>query len=177
MELHKNLRRLYEAAKAERNPDRFFSDLREAFEKKELRPSEFSIRRLVEEFVPDGRELVESWNPAHGQRMGSSTPSLARILEADAVGTAAFSNISGQIVYNELLAGFQLEEFKFSALIPTVQTQFNGEKIAGIGGLGDKGEVVSEKGEYPRAGTQEDWIRTPETVKRGLIVEASREAV
>lgn len=167
------LRRLYEAAERDRKPERFTNELATAFETKQVRPADFSIRQIFEHFLPDGRELVNSWN----SRGGGDGASLAAILENDAVKTTAFSNISGQIVYNEVLAGFQMEEFVFSKLIPTVSTQHNGEKIAGIGGLGDKAEVVDENAEYPMVGVNEDWIRTPETKKRGLIVPVTREAV
>ena len=169
----KALRRSYEAALQDRRPDRFDSELREAFEKKEVEPKDFSIRELVEEFIPDGREVVSSWHP----RNGGGGLSLSELLEADAVKTAAFSNISGQVVYNEVLGGFNNEEFVFSALIPTTSTQFNGEKIAGIGAIGDLAEVVEETHAYPMAGPQEDWIRTAETQKRGLIVPVTREAI
>ena len=56
-------------------------------------------------------------------------------------------------------------------------TQFNGEKIAGIGALGDLAEVVQEAHAYPMVGPQEDWIRTQETQKRGLIVPVTRESI
>jgi len=169
----KALRRSYDAAVKDRTPERFDTELREGFAKKELAPADFSIRELVEEFIPDGRELVDTWNP----RSGGSGGSLSVLLEADAVQTSAFSNISGQIIYNEVLTGFNNEEFAFSALIPTVTTQFNGEKIAGIGATGDLVEVVQEAHAYPMAGPQEDWIRTAETQKRGLIVPITREAI
>lgn len=167
------LRRLYEAANRDGKPDRFTNELATAFEKKELKASDFSIRQIYEHFLPDGRELVNSWNP----RSGGDGASLASILENDAVKTAAFSNISGQVFYNATLEAFMLEEFVFSRLIPTVSTQLNGEKIAGIGGMGDKAEIVDEAAEYPMVGVNEDWIRTPETKKRGLVVPVTREAV
>jgi hypothetical protein len=166
------LRRLKEAAEQDRTPERFTDELATAFEKKEIKPSDFSIREVFEQFLPDGRELVNSWNP----RSGGSGVSLATILENDAVKTAAFSNISGQIVYNAILESFMMEEFVFSRMIPTVSTQFSGEKIAGIGGMGDKAEVVDEGHAYPMAGLNEDWIRTPETKKRGLIIPLTKEA-
>lgn len=173
---HTSLRRNYDAACRDKNPNRFFADLREAFAKKEITPHDISIRQLVEEFIPDGRELVAQWGPNRGQ-VSEGGMTLARLLEADAVKMAAFSNITGQIVYNSLLEGFQAEDFPFTKLIPNVPTTLDGEKIPGIGGIGDKAEVVGEGGEYPRVGLNEDWIRTPQLLKRGLIIELTREAV
>jgi hypothetical protein len=167
---HAQLRRLYEAAERDRNPSRFFEDIGRALEKRELRPQDFSVRQLFEQFVPDGRELVESWNPRQG---GGVTLQEA----GDAVQTAAFANISGQIVYSAILEKYMAEELVFSKLIPNQPTQFNGEKIAGIGQMGDGAEIVGEAQPYPTVGVTEDWIETPQTTKRGMIVPITKEAI
>jgi hypothetical protein len=164
------LRRLYEAAGRDRNQRRFFSDLREGFESKAIKPSDFSIRKLFESFVEDGREIVDSWNPQQGGGV--------QLLEAgEAVDTSAFSNITGQIVYSEIMEKYQAEEMVFTNIIPVTPTSFNGEKIAGIGQLGDKAEIVNESEDYPTVGVSEDWIETPQTTKRGLIVPVTKEAI
>ncbi|MCA9218717.1 MAG: hypothetical protein KDA71_00240, partial [Planctomycetales bacterium] len=93
------LRRLHEAACRDRNPRRFFADLSEALEKKELRPSEFSIRQLFENFVEDGRELADSFNPRGNGGV--------QLMESGAVDTSAFSNITGQIVYSAIMESYQ----------------------------------------------------------------------
>lgn len=171
----KSLRRLYEAARNDRTPQRFFDDLKENLSNGQIKPDEFSIRDLFEEFVCDesgakcGREIVDSWKPGYAAKVS--------LTENTAIDTAAFSNISGQIVYTTLLEKYSAAAAVFAPLIPTVATQFNGEKIAGIAEIGDKAEVVNEKESYPMVGTNEDWIQTPETKKRGLIVPVTREAV
>ena len=166
----RQLRRLYEAAQRDRQPGKFFEDLREGLESKALRPSDFSIRQLFENFVEDGRELVDSWNPRQGGGVS--------MLEAsNMVDTSAFSNITGQIVYSAIMEKYMAEEFVFTKLFPTQPTQFNGEKIAGIGQLGDQAEAIAEGRPYPTAGVNEDWIETPATTKRGLIVPVTKEAV
>ena len=163
------LRRLHEAACRDRNPRRFFADLSEGLEKKEIRPNEFSIRQLFENFVEDGRELADSFNPRHGGGV--------LLMEAGAVDTSAFSNITGQIVYSAIMENYQSEEFVFSNLIPSQPTSFNGEKIPGIGQIGDKAEIVDEMGTYPTVGVNEDFIETPQTTKRGLIVPVTKEII
>ncbi len=65
----------------------------------------------------------------------------------------------------------------FSSLVQTIPTQFNGEKIPGIGRLGDVAEPMSEGTAYPQVGLSEDWIETPETTKRGFIVPVTKEAI
>ena len=176
-----NLRRLYKAACRDKKPQRFFEDLEQALTQREIRPADFSIRQLFEEFLldergePCGREIVSGWRP--GAAQDGEAVSFSRLVESGTVDTAAFSTISGQLFYNAILDGYAAEEFVFSKLIPTVQTQFNGEQIAGIDEMGDKAEVVAESQPYPVVGTSEDWIETPQTLKRGLIVGVTREAI
>lgn len=175
------LRRLFEAATRDRTPDRFFDDLRTGLREKSIRPTDFSIRQLFENFITDssgnicGREIVADWNPGRGG--SSESESFVRLVESGAVNTAAFSNISGQIVYSTVMEAYEQEAFVFSGVIPVQQTEFNGEKIPGIGRIGDKAEVVDENGAYPRVGVNEDWVETPVTTKRGLILPLTKEAM
>lgn len=167
------LRRLFEAAQRDAQPQRFFDDLGSALRTRQLQLADFSLRALFEQFIPDGRELVDSWNP----RLGGEGHSLQRLEESGAVTTGTFSRITGQIIYNAILDAFQAESFVFSPLVRTIPTQFNGEKIAGIARLGDESEVVAEGRPYPQAGVAEDFLETPATTKRGMIVGLTREAV
>lgn len=133
---------------------------------------DYSVRQLFEALVPDGREMVESWNPRNG-------PSSARemIEAAGAVASSDFSNINGQIIYTAMMEDLTPEELPFQNLIPTQSTPYDGEKIPGVAGLGDQAEVVAELENYPLVGTTEDWIETPQTVKRGFIVPITKEAI
>lgn len=167
---HQQLRRLYEAAERDRNRERFFEDFAEALKAGDTKPEDFSIRQLFEQFVPNGRELVDSWNPRQGGGVS--------LLEAgDAVQMGAFANITGQIVYSAVLEKYSSEEFVFTKLIPTQSTPFNGEKIPGVTQLGDMAEEVGEAQPYPLAGVTEDWIETPQTKKRGMIDQITKEAL
>jgi hypothetical protein len=135
-----------------------------------------SLRGLLEELVPNGRELVQSW--ANGTGGYSLQEALSQLREDAGANTAAqFSNITGQIVYNRILQAFEAEEYVFSKLIPNVPTQFNGEKIAGISRIGDEAQVVPEGRPYPLVGVSEDYIQTPATVKRGMIDALTKEAI
>jgi hypothetical protein len=167
---HQELKRLYEAAKRDRKVNRFYEDFNEGLQKKHIQPKDFSIRQLFEQLVEDGRELAESFNPR--QEGGVS------LLEASgSVDTSAFSNISGQIFYNEMMNAYQQEDFIFSRMVRTIPTNLNGERMAGMGDLGDVGEIVGEGKAYPTAGVNEDWIDTPTTDKRGIIVPVTKEAI
>lgn len=102
-----------------------------------------------------------------------------RFTEADGgVTTAAFQNISGQIVYGTLLERYQAEEYTIAKLIPEQKAIIlDGEKIAGITELGDIAAVRRENDPYQVAGVGEDWIRTPPVPDYGRIVPVTWEAV
>lgn len=156
------------ASEAERL-ERYNDDLRGELAAHSYR--EFSIRDLFEAFVDNGAEIAQSWS---GRRRG--TRDGVRLVEAG-VDTSQFANISGQIVFNRMLEVYNDPVFIGDQLMTTIPTEFNGEKIPGIGRLGDQAESIGEGEAYPMAGVGEEWIETPETVKRGFIVPITKEAI
>jgi hypothetical protein len=144
------------------------AELKEALEEGHVKPDDFSIRALAENLIPDGREYVSLMDPNHGGGFQEA---------AGAVSTTSFSNITGQILYTTVMQGFQQEAFVFTNLIPTKPTSFDGEKIPGITGIGDQAQIVDEGKGYPLAGVSEDYIETPRTTKRGVIVPVTKEAI
>lgn len=131
-----------------------------------------SFKTIFESIVKDGREMVASWNPSYGPDSGAGL-----VEAAGAITTSDFSNITGQIVYNELIRPLTPEDYPFQSMIRTQSTPFDGEKIAGIAGLGDVAEIVPERQEFPLVGVTEDFIETPSTKKRGLRVALTKEAL
>lgn len=169
---HRELRRHYDAAKRDKNERRFFIDVREALQKGQLKPEEFSVRQLFENFVNDGRELVERFDP----RNVSSTDLI--VLEAaGAVSTGDFSNITGQILYTRMMEEFAKPEYVWDKLCTVIPTSLNGERLPGVGTLSDDAATVGEAEPYPTAGVTEEFIDTPPTIKKGLIVPVTKEAV
>lgn len=168
----KQLRRLYEAAERDRNTRRFFHDFNRALESKQITTSDISIRSLFEEFVPDGRELVDSYNPRHGGGDGTELMETAAV-----VASSAFAKITGQITYSATMEAFAAETAIFSPLVKTIPTQFSGERIAGITRIGDAALTVDEGQPYPTAGVAQDYIDTPQTTKKGMIVPITKEAL
>ena len=168
----RKLRRSYEAAVREGRKDRFMTEFSEALRKKEIRMDQgqidYGIRPLFENFIPGGREIIDSWKGEGG---------ISLIEAGDAVNTAAFSQITGQIIYNATMDAFQSEAFVFSPIIRTIQTDLSGEKIAGVTRMGDVAEAVAEGEPYPLVGVSQDYIETPVTTKRGMIVPLTREAI
>lgn len=150
--------------------------LRESLIAGELRPNDFSLRDLAEGLMVDrqgdpmGADFIRALDP---RRAGDGDT--MDVLEA--VDSSAFANITGQVVYTAMLGAYDSPAFIGDQFAMTYPTQFNGETIPGVTGLGDQAEIVEEGKPYPRAGVGEDWIETPQTTKRGMIVEITKEAI
>mgnify|MGYP000868968502 CR=1 FL=1 len=151
--------------------------IRESLEADEFKASDFSIRQLAEALVltkegePCGREWVESLNPANGDGM--------ELAEAvNAVDTSAFSNITQELISDMVMEGYEQAGLVMSNLVRTVPTTKDGERIPGMGQLLESDiEKIDEAHPYPMAGFGEDYIETPTTDKRGLIVPVTKEAI
>lgn len=161
----RELRRQYELL----GPRQTCQHLCEALRQRQLLPEDFSLRDLAENLVQDGREWVRSLQP--GREEGTV------LRESSAVDTSTFSNVTGQIVYSKIADAFNSEEIVFSKLVTTIPTRLNGERIAGISRIGDEAEIVDEGRPFPLAGVSEDYIDTPATTKRGMIVPVTKEAI
>lgn len=148
------------------------SHLSEALRAKTLRPENFSIRDLAEALVDNGSEYLRLIDP---RRKGGG---MNLTEAANAVDTSAFSNITGQIVYNKILDGYTNPEFLWPQLVETIPTTFlEAERFAGIGGIGDEAEVVEEGAPYPMVGLNEEYVDGLPTKKYGMIVPVTREAI
>ncbi len=137
-------------------------------------PSEFSIRDLAEELICVGGEPI-------GWRGVNDLYDPSRMVEStSAVDSTAFANITGQLVVSAVLAAYQSEEYVASRLVPARPTRFNGEKIPGIAMPSDPGNdalAVKEAQDFPTFGFGEEYIETPATTKRGLIIPVTKEAI
>lgn len=145
--------------------------------KQQIKSSEFSIRDLFEHLVtqdgiPVGRELYESWGPRKHAR------NIKPLLEAGPIDHATFSNITGQLFFTSTLEAFDQPALIGTTLTRNVPTDLQGEeRIPGISLPGDEAEAIGENQPYPEVGVSEEWIMTPEKVKRGYILSLSKEAV
>lgn len=153
-------------------PAKTCKHLSESLAKKYLRPESFSIRDLAESLIKDGSEYVRNLDTRR------KSGGLDLMEAANAVDTAAFANITGQIIFNKMKDAFDDDDFIGDECVEIIPTTFlNGEKIPGIGRIGDEAEIVDESMPYPVAGVNEEYIETPATTKRGLIVPVTREAI
>ena len=160
---YRELKRMYETSGAEKT----VQHLQEALQTGDLKPEDFSIRELAEATLSP--ERVRQMDPRQGG---------VCLLEAgDGVDVTAFSNITGQVVQAKILDAYNQEAFVLSRLVETIPTRLDGERIPGIGRVGDNVAEVRPGMPYPSLGFAEDYIDTPQTTKRGFIVPVTKEAV
>lgn len=147
-----------------------------------LKPNDFSLRDIAEEFIldkqgrPCGYEFVKyALNPASGVDLQEAIA---------AVDSSAFRDISGQLLVRSVLDNFAPPALVLSATIPTINTPFTrGEKIPGMALPKDPEEdaenalVVEELQEYKTLGFSAEWTELPATIKRGGIIAISREMI
>jgi len=142
----------------------------DALDKKQLRPEDFSIRQLAEALIPDG----QSWMNHLASRRGG----FRDLSEAThAVSTTAFAGITGQILFNKVLEGYEHPDLLHPELIESVQTQFLlGERMPNIGEVGDQFADNIEEGQpYGNLGLNEEFVDTQVLQKRGGIINLTRE--
>jgi hypothetical protein len=163
---YRELRRRFELD----GPARTVEHIGEALSRRQLRPEDFSLRDLAEGLIPDGREWVRLLDP---RSSGS-----VRLLEAgEGVDATAFLNVTGQVIFARILEAYQQEAFVVSKLVDVIPTRLDGERIPGATRVKDDVAEVAPGMPYPSLGFGEDWIETPSTAKRGLIVPVTREAI
>jgi hypothetical protein len=160
---YRELKKMYDAS----GPEKTVEHLQEALRKGDLKPEDFSIRELAEATLSP--ERVRQMDPRQGG---------VCLLEAgDGVDVTAFSNITGQVVQAKILEAYTQEAFVLSKLVDTIPTRLDGERIPGIGRIGDNVSEVQPGMPYPSLGFSEDYIDTPQTTKRGFIVPVTKEAI
>lgn len=137
-----------------------------------FKPSDFSLRLLFEHTVEDGRYILD----AVDTRRKSGRADLLE--NAGTVSVTDFANITGQIVFSQILEGYNSPTLLWPMLVESRSTPFPyGERAAGIGEVGDKEDVVGEGEAYPVAGPNEEYVDYQPPVKKGLIVPVTREAI
>ncbi len=169
--------RLFEAQGAQAGTDAMLEHL----ENKEMKLEELSIRDLWEATVfddkgrPCGKDLLYEMDP----RRGTMDARKISVLETrGAIDTTAFANITGPFIYNTVKEAYDDPEFigdKFFTVRPT--DFMDGEKIPGVGMLGDQAQIVKEGEDFPVFGTNEEWSLAPPTQKRGYRVQLTREII
>jgi hypothetical protein len=111
----------------------------------------------------------------------SETARFFRIQEAaGGVSTAAFANVNRPFAYTAFLEPYQYPMMEFSKAIPTTPLPQGSAKflrIPGVTNIGREALLVEEGDAYGLAGVSENYIETPEVVKRGKKVPVTKEAL
>lgn len=157
-------------------PEATVSHISEAVEAGHLRATDFSLNGLFQALVTNhqgtivGHDVLEECCDPRGpqKRLAES---------ASAVDTSHFANVSQLLVVREAMAAYQAEDFIFSAMIRTMPSRKQNERLAGTSELGDQAQIVAEGKAFPTAGITEDWVDLPQMLKRGFIVPITKEAI
>lgn len=137
-----------------------------------VKPSDFSIRTLFEELIPDGPELISQMNS--GRKSGGLFESVG------AVDSSAFLAISGQVLFNAVMQAYENPAFLAPSLTSIFSSKIEGEeKIPGISiPKGPDGGVVIGHGQvYPELDIAQEWVSAPGESKHGYILNMTREAI
>jgi len=166
---HREIRRMRECAAKEGKLARFAEQMGTLFADETVSLTDFSVRHMFEALVEDGAQVVNlHFNNSNGG---------FRMMEADSVNTSLFANIMGQWLYNAVLRAYMMPELIGDRLVRKIQSVERTERIPGVKAIGDQVEIIDEGKPYPRAVTSERWIETPPTIKRGLMVDITKETV
>ena len=141
-----------------------------------MRAEEFSLRCLAESLV--GVEGAE--------RLGQvGHPLSMNLLEGAnaAVQPSAFQNISafnatvGGLIEAKVLEQYRRPVFIADRVARTIPTRQRSERLPATSRIGDRAETMQPGQPHPRAQFGERYVTTPETQKRGLAIDITKEAV
>jgi hypothetical protein len=142
----------------------------EAIKSKEIKLNDISIRDIAEATlgVEGVRKLANSNNES----------AFVAVKEAVApVNLSAFTNITGQLVYQGVYEAYSAPEFVAEQLVTTESSREDNTRIPGLAEINEDALEVEEGGEYPDVKFSEDWIDVPQSKKRGLKIGITREMV
>lgn len=169
-------RRVMESKKRNINPrlvaNQVEQDFCDALKSGDLSWDDFpSIRGIFESTVDGGREMYQSW-------MGGSKERPVGVgIHESGVNLSSFSNIINQISFSRVMDEFNKPNLIGDSLVEVIPSDNEWEKLPGMGGIGDQAKAVNEGENYPIASLSEDFVITPETVKYGMIVPVTKEAI
>jgi len=134
--------------------------------------SSYSIKDLAQTFL--GKDVS-------GELRHVSLRESTDLLEAGGmtVNSTAFPQITGQLLFSEIRAGFDLEANVFTPIVPVVPSIIKGTEIVPSITCVDPDDIESvlEGQAYPRIGVTEEYFTLPAKVKKGAIIEVTREAI
>lgn len=152
--------------------------------------SDFSLRELTEELIEGGREFVRLDKPtrrvrgifeaAPANRLGAGARTARQVFEAstDAVGADSFTEISGQLLWTDILKAIELENLigdKLCSIFPSKIVKE--EKIPGVTADADFSEEVPARQPFPLLGMTDAVVEIPRAKVHGAIIGLGWEVV
>lgn len=142
----------------------------EAIKTKELDVKDLSIRDVAEATL--GQDGIRKL--AHN----NSESAFVAVQEAVApVNMTAFTNITGQMIYQGVYEAYSAPEFIGEKLVTTETSREDNTRVPGLAEIDEDAMVVEEGGEYPDVKFSEDYIDIPQSKKRGLKIGVTREMI
>lgn len=93
------------------------------------------------------------------------------------VNLSAFTNITGQLVYQGVLEGYQAPEYIGDQLVTAETSREDNTRVPGLAPISDEAMEVEEGGEYPDVKFGEDYVDIPGSKKRGMKIGLTREMI
>lgn len=127
------------------------------------------------------RDIADATLGVEGVRkLGAAKNDSAFIAVQEAVAPvnlSAFTNITGQMVYQSVYEAYSAPEFIGEQLVTVEKSREDNTRIPGLAEIDDDALEVEEGGEYPDVKFSEDYIDVPQSKKRGLKIGITREMV
>jgi hypothetical protein len=145
--------------------------LKEALQTGHAKPEDFSIRELA--VATCGERWHEAFLPGQDAKV-------ADLLEAgggDANDVTAFADINNQIIFTKVFEAWQNASKVADEIFDTVPSQFTGEKFGGISNIKELSKPIGPGMPYPEASVGERYVTAPASVKKGIILSLTKEAV
>lgn len=140
---------------------------------------EFSVKDLAESIV--GPDWVRSLDPAgsdgahHHDHLLESTP--APMHPGQHIHINTWTAVIAGLVEARMLERYQAPEFVANQLVQLIPSKVKQQKMIGVGRTGKKARNMQPGDPHPRANFGERWVTLPETVKRGLAIELTKEII
>lgn len=161
---------VYENAKTPAQVEEITDKVLEAIKTGEIKLEDISIRDVAEATL--GVEGMRQLSHANNES------SFVAVKESVApVNLSAFTNITGQMVYQGVYQSYSAPEFIGDQLVTSETSREDNTRIPGLAEINEDAIEVEEGGEYPDVKFGEDWIDVPQSKKRGLKIGITREMV
>jgi hypothetical protein len=89
----------------------------------------------------------------------------------------AFADINNQILFTKLFEAWKNATRVADEIFDHVPSNFSGEKFGGISNIKELAKNIGPGMPYPEASVGERWVTAPASVKKGIILSLTKEAV